>query len=118
MVEHESMAARFCIPHSNTMVDVFDNCCCSAGDHRYYNKSAHNQSNDCKSNKCIEDRIKSAMNKNYFKVAIRNLLRNKGYTLINLSGLAVGIAACILIMLFVKSEWSYDKFHSKSDRLY
>jgi putative ABC transport system permease protein len=58
------------------------------------------------------------MNKNYFKVAIRNLLRNKGYTIINLSGLAVGIAACILIMLFVKSEWSYDKFHSKADRLY
>jgi len=58
------------------------------------------------------------MNKNYFKVAIRNLLRNKGYTIINLSGLAVGVAACILIMLFVKSEWSYDKFHSRSGRLY
>jgi len=58
------------------------------------------------------------MNKNYFKVAMRNLLRNKGYTIINLSGLAVGVASCILVMLFVKSEWSYDKFHSKADRLY
>ncbi|MEO8086509.1 MAG: ABC transporter permease [Bacteroidota bacterium] len=58
------------------------------------------------------------MNKNYFKVAIRNLIRNKGYTFINLSGLAVGAAACILIMLFVRSEWSYDKFNSKADRLY
>lgn len=58
------------------------------------------------------------MNKNYFKVAIRNLLRHKGYTLINLSGLAIGAAACILIMLFVKSEWSYDRFNSKADRLY
>ncbi len=58
------------------------------------------------------------MNKNYFKVAIRNLIRNKGYTFINLSGLAVGAAACLLIMLFVKSEWSYDKFNSKADRLY
>lgn len=58
------------------------------------------------------------MNKNYFKVAIRNLIRHKGYAIINISGLAVGAAACILIMLFVKSEWSYDQFNSKSDRLY
>jgi putative ABC transport system permease protein len=58
------------------------------------------------------------MNKNHFKIAFRNLLRNKGYTFINLSGLAVGAAACILIMLFVKSEWSYDSFHTKADRLY
>jgi len=58
------------------------------------------------------------MNKNYFKVAFRNLTRNKGYAFINISGLAVGAAACILIMLFVKSEWSYDKFNTKSDRLY
>src|SRR5262245_30145976 len=58
------------------------------------------------------------MIKNYFKVAIRYLLRNKGYTSINILGLAIGIACCVLIMLFVRSEWSYDRFHSKSDRLY
>ena len=58
------------------------------------------------------------MIKNYFKVALRYLLRNKGYTAINISGLAIGITCCILIMLFVRSEWSYDKFHSKSDRIY
>ncbi len=58
------------------------------------------------------------MLKNYFKVAFRYLLRNKGYTAINILGLAIGITCCILIMLFVRSEWSYDKFHSKSDRLY
>lgn len=58
------------------------------------------------------------MIKNYFKVAVRYLLRNKGYTAINVLGLAIGITCCILIMLFVRSEWSYDKFHSKSDRLY
>ena len=55
---------------------------------------------------------------NYFKVAMRYLLRNKGYTAINILGLAIGITCCILIMLFVRSEWSYDKFHSKSDRIY
>ena len=58
------------------------------------------------------------MIKNYFKVAVRYLLRNKGYTAINILGLAIGIACCLLIMLFVRSEWSYDRFHTKSDRLY
>ena len=55
---------------------------------------------------------------NYFKVAIRYLFRNKGYTTTNILGLAIGIASCILIMLFVRSEFSYDRFHSKSDRIY
>jgi putative ABC transport system permease protein len=58
------------------------------------------------------------MIKNYFKVAIRYLLRNKGYTAINTLSLAIGIACCVLIMLFVRSEWSYDRFHTKTDRLY
>ena len=58
------------------------------------------------------------MIKNYFKVAIRYLFRHKGYTAINILGLAIGIACCVLIMLFVRSEWSYDRFHTKSDRLY
>jgi putative ABC transport system permease protein len=58
------------------------------------------------------------MIKNYFKVALRYLSRHKGYTLINTTGLAVGITCCILIMLFVKSEWSFDRFHSKSDDIY
>jgi putative ABC transport system permease protein len=58
------------------------------------------------------------MFRNYLKVATRYLLRYKSYTLINISGLAVGITACILIMLFVKSEFSYDKFHNQADRLY
>lgn len=55
---------------------------------------------------------------NYLKVALRYLMRYKEYTAINILGLAVGITCCVLIMLFVRSEWSYDKFHSKSDRLY
>lgn len=58
------------------------------------------------------------MIRNYFLIATRYLLRNKGYTAINLVGLAIGISCCILIMLFVRSEFSYDRFHTKSDRLY
>ncbi|WP_336517735.1 ABC transporter permease [Pollutibacter soli] len=58
------------------------------------------------------------MIRNYLKVALRYLFRYKTYTAINITGLAVGIAACILIMLFVKSEFTYDKFHSKSDQVY
>ncbi|TVZ58347.1 putative ABC transport system permease protein [Flavobacteriaceae bacterium MAR_2010_105] len=58
------------------------------------------------------------MIRNYFKIALRNLLHNKGYTAIKILGLAVGIMCCILIMLFVSSEWSFDKFHSNADRIY
>ena len=58
------------------------------------------------------------MLKNELKVALRALLRHKGYAAINISGLAVGIASCILIMLFVRSEMSYDRFNKKADRIY
>lgn len=58
------------------------------------------------------------MLRNYLKVALRNLAREKLYTFVNVFGLAVGVAACLLIMLFVRHEWSYDRFHSESDRLY
>lgn len=58
------------------------------------------------------------MIKNFFKVAWRNLLRNKGFSFINISGLAIGMAAAILIMLWIKHEMSYDQFHEKKDRIY
>ncbi len=49
------------------------------------------------------------MFKNYLKIALRNLRKNKGYSFINIIGLAVGIACCIIIILFVKNELSYDR---------
>ena len=55
---------------------------------------------------------------NYFKVTIRNIWRSKVNSIINILGLAVGIACAILIVLFVKDEVTYDQFHSKIDRLY
>ncbi len=58
------------------------------------------------------------MFKNYLKTAFRNLIRNKFYSIINIVGLSIGITACILIMLYVQSELSYDKFHEKADRIY
>ena len=58
------------------------------------------------------------MLKNYLKVALRNLLRYKGYTFINIMGLAVGIAASVLIFLYVQNELSYDRFHENADRTY
>jgi putative ABC transport system permease protein len=58
------------------------------------------------------------MIKNYFKVAFRNLLRNKGFSIINISGLAIGMASAILILLWIQNEVSYDRFHAKADRLY
>lgn len=58
------------------------------------------------------------MLKNYLVTAFRNLYRERLFTVINLFGLSIGIACCILILLYVHSELSYDKFHSKSDRIY
>jgi putative ABC transport system permease protein len=58
------------------------------------------------------------MLKNYFKVAWRNIIRHKGYSFINIFGLAAGIACCILIMVWVQNELSFDRFHGKSDRIY
>lgn len=55
---------------------------------------------------------------NYFKIAFRNFLRHKAYTFINISGLAIGIACCIMIMLWVQDELSYDRFHENADDLY
>jgi putative ABC transport system permease protein len=58
------------------------------------------------------------MLKNYFKVAIRSLLRRKGYTLINVLGLATGMAVCLLIVLYIQSELGYDSFHKNGDNIY
>src|SRR3954466_11958053 len=58
------------------------------------------------------------MIKNYIKTAWRSLLRNKSYTAINIGGLAVGIAACLLIFLVVQFETSFDNFHKKKDSIY
>ena len=58
------------------------------------------------------------MFRNYFKVAFRNLWRNKGFYFINISGLAVGMASAILILLWIQNEVSYDQFHAKKDRIY
>lgn len=58
------------------------------------------------------------MIKNYFKTAWRNLMRNKSYAVINVTGLAIGIAACLLIFLIVQFETSFDNFHSNKDRIY
>src|SRR6476619_718264 len=58
------------------------------------------------------------MFRNYFKVALRNLWKNKGFSVINIIGLAVGIAVCLLITLYVIDELSYDKFNEKASRIY
>lgn len=58
------------------------------------------------------------MIKNYFKIALRNLGKRKGFTVINILGLAIGIASCLLIAAYVLNELSYDRFHEKSDRVY
>jgi len=58
------------------------------------------------------------MLKNYITIALRNILKNRLYAFINIVGLAVGLAACVMIALFVQDEFSYDKHWTKADSLY
>ena len=58
------------------------------------------------------------MIKNYLTVAIRNISRNKTFSAINILGLAIGMACCILILLYVQDELSYDQHHEHADRIY
>lgn len=58
------------------------------------------------------------MYRNYVRVALRSLRKQKGYTAINISGLALGLAACMLIVLYVRDEVSYDQFHDNAPYLY
>jgi len=58
------------------------------------------------------------MLKNYLKIAFRNLWKNKSYSLINIMGLAIGMAACFFIFQYVRFELSYDRWHKHADRLY
>lgn len=58
------------------------------------------------------------MFKNYLKIALRNLKNQKLYSLINISGLAIGLAVCMMIMLYVTHEMTYDRFHKNGDKIY
>jgi putative ABC transport system permease protein len=58
------------------------------------------------------------MLKNYFKTALRNLWKNKGFSAINIAGLAIGLATCLLMIIYVVDELSYDRYNKKADRIY
>jgi len=58
------------------------------------------------------------MVKNYLKIAFRNISRYKGYSFINITGLAIGIACCIVILLYISTELSYDNYHLDKDRIF
>ncbi|MCP4727677.1 MAG: FtsX-like permease family protein [bacterium] len=58
------------------------------------------------------------MIKNYLKIAVRNIRKYKTYSFINITGLAVGLACCILLVLYIYSELSFDTFHERSERIY
>ena len=58
------------------------------------------------------------MFKNYFRTAFRSLIRNRNYTIINIAGLAVGIAVCMMIFIIIQFQTSFDNFHSRKERIY
>ncbi len=61
---------------------------------------------------------RAPMLQNYLKIALRNLFRNKVYSFINIFGLALGVACCLLLTLYIQDELSYDKHHNHLDNLY
>src|ERR1700683_560674 len=58
------------------------------------------------------------MLRNYLKMALRNLWKNKGFSAINILGLTIGMASSLLILLWVRNELSYDRFHAHADHIY
>ncbi len=58
------------------------------------------------------------MFQNYLKIALRNLLRHKAYTVINIAGLSVGMACCALMLLYIRDELRYDRFHRRAEHIY
>jgi putative ABC transport system permease protein len=58
------------------------------------------------------------MFKNYLKIALRNIRKHKVYSFINIAGLAIGVAACLLLFLWVRDELSYDRYHEKANHIY
>ena len=62
--------------------------------------------------------LNPAMIRNYFKIAFRNLSKSKGYSFINITGLAAGMACSIVLFLVIKHETSYDKKHTNGERIY
>ncbi len=64
------------------------------------------------------DLKEKTMLKNYIKIAFRNLRKQKLYSLINILGLALGLAFCVLVLLFINDELTYDHFHTDKDRIY
>jgi len=58
------------------------------------------------------------MLKNYFKIAWRNIWRNKAFSAINILGLSIGLACCILMFLFIQYELSYDKYNTNANNIY
>jgi len=61
---------------------------------------------------------RTSMLKNYFKIAFRNLIRTKVYSFINIFGLSLGVACCLLLSLYVQDEFSYDRHHQRRNDLY
>ena len=58
------------------------------------------------------------MIKNYLKIALRNFQKHKGYSFLNIAGFSIGMACCLLILIYVRHELSYDKYHQDGERIY
>src|SRR5690606_7155811 len=78
-------------------------------------------SRDWSSDVCSSDLSPSPhhlMLRNYFKIALRNIMKQKLFSAINILGMSTGVAACLLIIIHVVDELSFDRFHPNADRIY
>lgn len=66
----------------------------------------------------VENKTVRLMLRNYLNIAFRHLSKQRFYSLVNIFGLAAGVAACLIIVLYVRNELSYDRFNTKADRIY
>ena len=64
-----------------------------------------------------DSRKTNRMFKNHVKIAWRNLLKHKSFSFINIAGLAIGIAGCMIIFLYVRNELTFDQYNAKADRI-
>lgn len=111
LIDHVCAAVEDEMNHNIRFIDAY---------HQVLRGFGHNSGLRKTQQQILETEYKTTrlMLKNYFTIAFRNLKKQRFYTLINILGLAIGIASCLVILLYVTHEMSYDKHHKDADRIY
>lgn len=111
LIDHVCAAVEDEMSHNTRFIDAY---------HHVLREFGHNSGLRKTQQQILETEHKTTrlMLKNYFTIAFRNLKKQRFYTLINIMGLAIGIASCLVILMYITHELSYDKHHEAADRIY